>query len=92
MVIFEPAYPADAGQCMLVSQVTSQRIGGIRRIDHHATRTDNIRGLVDQARLRIFRMNAEELAHRAILPESVALEAVRLSVTSGWPRLAARGD
>jgi hypothetical protein len=52
---------------VLVADMATNRVGGVGRVDHHPTVADDFHSLFDQARLRVFRMNLEELAHAKAL-------------------------
>ena len=61
------AQAADTLHRTLVADQATDGVGRIGRINDHPTAAEDFHGLLDQARLRIFRMNLEELAHELSL-------------------------
>ena len=64
MVLFIDA--TDAAQALdgaLVVELAHQRVAGIRGQGHDAAGLDDLRRLLDQAQLRIVRVNMKKLTH-----------------------------
>jgi hypothetical protein len=55
--------PPDAFHGLLVPEVTTERIAGIRGINDHAAGAHDLGRAPDQADLRVFRVNFEQLCH-----------------------------
>src|SRR6056297_271469 len=63
MLVIQPANPLDPIRRLLVTQVTTNGIGGIRGVNNHPTTAKNVHRLIDQTLLRRLRMNLEKLTH-----------------------------
>ena len=63
MPVIEFADPSDSVQCTFIPYMAAKCISRIRWINHHATLTDNVGRLPNQARLGVVRVNLEKLAH-----------------------------
>ena len=72
MVALEPPDSPDSLNRFLVADMTTERVGGIRRIHDHPALADDLCRLVNQTALRIVRMDAKELAHGSAVTENAA--------------------
>ena len=64
MLVVDAANAAQALHRLLVVQLADQGIAGIGRQCDQAALAHNLRGLLDQAQLRIIGMYLEKLTHR----------------------------
>jgi len=63
VLVVQLTQASDTLDRVFVADLTTDGVGRIRWIDHHATGANDLHGLFDQAWLRVFRMNLEELTH-----------------------------
>ncbi|MNO97934.1 hypothetical protein D3C76_896610 [compost metagenome] len=63
VVLVQLSQATDPLHGVFVTNLATQRVGGIGGIDHHPALADDLDRLFDQARLRVFRMNLEKLTH-----------------------------
>jgi len=63
LFLVESANPADPFNGVLIVEMARERVAGIGRQRDNAAIIDDLHRLVDQARLRIVRMNSKELRH-----------------------------
>ena len=63
VLIVQIADAADTLHRRLLADLTTQGVGGVGRIDDHATVQDDVDGASNQARLGGFGMNLKELGH-----------------------------
>jgi hypothetical protein len=66
MFIIGATNTLDTFHCGLVADVTAERVARIGRVDNQTTAINNRHGLLNQASLRIVRVNFEELRHNQI--------------------------
>jgi hypothetical protein len=59
----------DTLECVLVANVTTERVAGVGRIRDHPTLTNEICGLTNETRLGVFGVKPESL-HRLMIPVS----------------------
>lgn len=68
MVLARVTNPLEAIGRIPRAELPAERIGGIRRVDHQASATNDFDRLPDQAGLGIYGMNVKALRHARILP------------------------
>jgi hypothetical protein len=63
MADVEPAHAQQTCGCILVANLTAQRVAGISGINDHAALLDDMHRLLDEPQLRIVEMNIKKLGH-----------------------------
>ena len=64
MLVVDATNTAQAVNGVLVIQMAYQRVAGVRRQGDNTTRVNDLRGLPDQARLWVIRVNLKVLGHK----------------------------
>ncbi|MNS97339.1 hypothetical protein D3C86_1581350 [compost metagenome] len=67
VLVVDAAQPAQALHGRLVVERAGQRVAGVGRQRDQPALAQDLRGLLDQARLRVERMNLEVLGHSGIV-------------------------
>ena len=63
VLVIQLAQTSDTLDSALVTDLATDGVGRIGWVDHHTAGANDLYGLLDQARLGVFRMNLEELTH-----------------------------
>ena len=66
MAVRQLANAANAFHRPFIFNFAAQRVAGIGRVDNHAAFADDLHGLVNQAWLRVIRMDIEKLTHTSL--------------------------
>ena len=68
MVTLQTTDVPDSVHGLFVTNMTTQCVGRISRVNDDPPLIQNFHGFLNQARLRVYRVNTEKLAHGYVVP------------------------